>query len=76
MAVNLFDDDSIDFREQFFIRMEPVTHRDGKRYYELAVRSHGEHVIYKMGGSFYLAFGTTGRTETFFLQLKATNCSF
>ncbi|MEI8296205.1 MAG: hypothetical protein WCG04_06760, partial [Alphaproteobacteria bacterium] len=27
------------------------------------VRSHGEYVIYQMRCSFYLPFGTTGRTE-------------
>jgi len=50
--------------------MEPVTHRDGKRHYKLAVRSHGEYVIYQMRCSFYLAFGTTGRTEASFLAAE------
>ena len=74
--MNLFDDDSVDFRKQFFIRMEPVTHGDGKRYYELAVRSHGEYVIYQMGSSFYLAFSTTGRTEASFLAAKSNYLLF
>lgn len=30
VARKLFDYDSLDFRQQFFIRMEPVTHGNGK----------------------------------------------
>jgi len=56
--------------------MEPVTHRNGKRYYELAVRSHGEYVIYQMSGSFYLAFGTTGRTEASFFTAEGNYLLF
>jgi hypothetical protein len=56
--------------------MEPVTHRNGKRYYELTVRSHGEYVIYQMRCSFYLAFGTTGRTEASFLATKSNDLLF
>jgi hypothetical protein len=50
--------------------MEPVAHGNGKRHYKLTIGSHGEYVIYQMGGSFYLPFGTTGRTEASFFTAE------
>ncbi len=76
VAVTLFEEDSVDIRKQFFIRMEPVAHQDGKRHFKLAVRSHGEYVIYQMGGSFYLPFGTTERTEASFRTAKGNYLLF
>ena len=51
-------------------------HGNGKSHYKLAVRSHGVFVIYQMGCSFYLAFGTTGRTEASFLTTKGNYLLF
>jgi hypothetical protein len=33
-------------------------------------------MIYQVGGSFYLAFGTTGRTEASFLATKSNDLLF
>jgi hypothetical protein len=56
--------------------MEPVTHRDRKRYYKLTVRSHGKYMINQVGCSFYLPFGTTGRTEASFLAAEGNYLLF
>ena len=76
IAANLIDDDPIDFSEQDFIGMKPVAHGNGKCHCELQVGSHGEYMIYQVGGSFYLPFGTTGRTEASFLAAEGNYLLF
>ena len=45
VTVDLFNDDSMNGGEEFFIRMNPVAHGYGKRDDKLTVRDKGQHII-------------------------------